>query len=328
MIRAMTCVCLVLATSSAVAAQTPRADPEHARLTALAGTWDVEMTFKFRPDGPGIPTKGTSTIRSLLGGLFIEEKIEGALNGTPFTTLAWTGYNTGTKQYEATRIASTNTARIAEAGSYDERTRTLRAQGGLPAGGRDVAPAHGHSAHLSRQHDRDELLELRHRAGVEGRGNQIHEKAMRPRGSSAPGSQRRLPRLDDRDRAEAGPLGHERQKPAITRKVHPDQRRGKRAELERRVDSRDRRAQIDVDAPQCLVAFRIEKMPAVRRPPAPLNATRGHLHLRARVRKGLDEQVETPGLIREVRQPVVVRRRPASDLNRWSLDDRDRRGRA
>jgi hypothetical protein len=123
MIRAMTYVCLVLAASSAVAAQTPRADPEHARLTALAGTWDVEMTFKFRPDGPGIQTKGTSIIRSLLGGQFIEEKIDGVLAGTPFTTLAWTGYNTGTKQYEATRIASTNTARIAETGSYDEATR-------------------------------------------------------------------------------------------------------------------------------------------------------------------------------------------------------------
>jgi hypothetical protein len=135
MIRAMTCLYLVLAMSSAVAAQTPRVDPEHARLTALAGTWDVEMTFKFRPDGPGIPVKATSTIRSLLGGFFIEEKIEGALNGTPFTTLAWTGYNTGTKQYEATRIASTNTARIAEAGSYDERTRTLELKADYPLAG-------------------------------------------------------------------------------------------------------------------------------------------------------------------------------------------------
>ena len=99
MIRAMTCVCLVVATTSAIAAQTARPDPEHARLTALAGTWDVEMTFKFRPDGPGVPTKGTSTIQSLLGGQFIEEKIEGVLAGTPFTTLAWTGYNTGSKQY-------------------------------------------------------------------------------------------------------------------------------------------------------------------------------------------------------------------------------------
>jgi hypothetical protein len=112
-------ICAVL--SVAAAALPP--GPEHARLTAMAGTWDVEMTFHLRPDGPGIPAKGTSTIRPLLGGLFIEETIEGALNGAPFTTMAWTGFNTSTHQYEATRIATTNTTRITESGTYDERTK-------------------------------------------------------------------------------------------------------------------------------------------------------------------------------------------------------------
>jgi uncharacterized protein DUF1579 len=95
-------------------------DPEHARLSAMTGTWDVEMTFWFRPGGPGVTTKGTSTIRPVFEGLFVEEKVEGTLGATPFTTLAWTGFNTATHQYEATRIASTNTGRIAEAGGYDE----------------------------------------------------------------------------------------------------------------------------------------------------------------------------------------------------------------
>ena len=97
--------------------------PEHARLTALSGTWDVELTFLFQPGSPAVVSKGTSTIRTLFGGLFIEEKIEGALNGVPFTTLAWTGFNTSTRQYEATRIASTNDARIAETGVWDEQAR-------------------------------------------------------------------------------------------------------------------------------------------------------------------------------------------------------------
>lgn len=108
--------------SAIAAAAIANAGPEHARLTAMCGTWDVEMTFWVRPGGPGVTTKGTSTIRSLFDGLFVEEKIEGALNGTPFTTLAWTGFNTTTHQYEATRIASTNPIRIAESGSYDEKT--------------------------------------------------------------------------------------------------------------------------------------------------------------------------------------------------------------
>jgi Protein of unknown function (DUF1579) len=97
--------------------------PEHARLTAMCGTWDIEMTFWFQPGRPGIPTKGTSTIRPLFDGTFIEEKIEATLNGAPVTTMSWTGYNTDSKKYEATRIASTNTARITETGIFDEKTR-------------------------------------------------------------------------------------------------------------------------------------------------------------------------------------------------------------
>jgi|GEM_PF-2003603 len=133
--RVRACLIAALVTVGAIAAATtagaappapskmPGADPEHARLTAMSGTWDVEMTFWFRPGGPGVTTKGTSTIRPLFGGLFVEEKIEGALNGVPFTTLAWTGFNGATHQYEATRIASTNTSRIAETGGYDENTK-------------------------------------------------------------------------------------------------------------------------------------------------------------------------------------------------------------
>ena len=101
----------------------------------MCGTWDVEMTFLFQPGGAGITTKGTSTIRPLFGGLFVEEKIEGTLNGTPFTTLAWTGFNTATHQYEATRIASTNTIRIAETGSYDEKAKQFELKADYPLAG-------------------------------------------------------------------------------------------------------------------------------------------------------------------------------------------------
>jgi hypothetical protein len=115
-----------------LAAQT---DPEHARLSAMCGTWNVEMTFWLQPGQNGIPVKATSVISPLLGGRFIEEKIEGVLNGTPFTTLAWTGFNTVTHQYEATRIASTNTMRIAETGRYDETMKALELQAEYPLAG-------------------------------------------------------------------------------------------------------------------------------------------------------------------------------------------------
>jgi hypothetical protein len=136
--RTRTCLIAALVAMSAMAAATfatAAPDPEHARLTVMCGTWDVELTFWFRPGGPGVTAKGTSTIRPLFDGLFVEERIEGALNGAPFTTLAWTGFNTTTHQYEATRIASTNTFRIAETGVYDEKNRQFDLKADYPLAG-------------------------------------------------------------------------------------------------------------------------------------------------------------------------------------------------
>jgi hypothetical protein len=130
------CVCaiaLLAIGASLLFAATP--DREHARLISMCGVWDVEMTFWPQPGRPGMTSKGTSTITPLFDGLFIEEKIEGVLKGAPFTTLAWTGFNTATKQYEATRIASTNTIRIAETGAYDEKTNQFELKAEYPLAG-------------------------------------------------------------------------------------------------------------------------------------------------------------------------------------------------
>jgi len=128
-------VLTLIASMAAPVGQASKLDAEHARLADMAGVWDVEMTFWLRPTGPGVPAKGVSTIQTLFGGLFVEEKIEGTLNGKPFTTLAWTGFNTQTRRYEATRIASTNTIRIAEIGDYDERAQQLELKADYPLAG-------------------------------------------------------------------------------------------------------------------------------------------------------------------------------------------------
>jgi hypothetical protein len=133
--RVIAALFALIAIAPAATMHAAPADPEHARLIAMCGTWDVEMTFWLRPGGPGVATKGTSTIRPLFDGLFVEEKIEGALNGAPFTTLAWTGFNTATHQYEATRIATTNTMRIAETGSYDETAKQFELKADYPLAG-------------------------------------------------------------------------------------------------------------------------------------------------------------------------------------------------
>src|SRR5947208_1682280 len=68
-------------------------DAEHARLGAMVGTWDVDMTLWPRPGGAGLAAKATATIRPLFDGMFVQEDLEGTVNGAPFSTRAWTGFN-------------------------------------------------------------------------------------------------------------------------------------------------------------------------------------------------------------------------------------------
>ena len=83
------------------AATTATAGPEHDRLTAMCGTWDVEMTFWLQPGRPGITTRGTSTIRPLLNGLFVEETIEGTLTSVEFSNPHVIMHFTGAAEGEA-----------------------------------------------------------------------------------------------------------------------------------------------------------------------------------------------------------------------------------
>ena len=45
-------IAALVVVSALAAAMTANAAPEHERLTAMSGIWDVEMTFWFRPDYP------------------------------------------------------------------------------------------------------------------------------------------------------------------------------------------------------------------------------------------------------------------------------------
>jgi len=49
--------------------------------------------------------------------------------------LSWTGFNTSTREYEATRIASTNTIRIAESGVWDQQAARFDLKGSYKLAG-------------------------------------------------------------------------------------------------------------------------------------------------------------------------------------------------
>jgi hypothetical protein len=51
--------------------------PEHARLRPLEGSWTFTSKFWMDPSQPPLETKGTIERRWVLGGRFLEERIEG-----------------------------------------------------------------------------------------------------------------------------------------------------------------------------------------------------------------------------------------------------------
>ena len=88
-----------------------------ARLKAEAGTWDVAMSLWFGPSAEPVTTKATLTAAMTLGGMYLEQRFEGVglgpkLPDLKWTSLSYTGYNATTRQYEAVRMASTQSTMI------------------------------------------------------------------------------------------------------------------------------------------------------------------------------------------------------------------------
>jgi len=78
---------------------TQRAAPveEHAKLAALAGTWDADVTCTCSGEGEQ-KSKGTLTAESLLGGRVLFSKFKGEMGGHPFEGIELQGYDKEKKQ--------------------------------------------------------------------------------------------------------------------------------------------------------------------------------------------------------------------------------------
>jgi hypothetical protein len=87
-----------------------------AALKTDEGTWDADLSFWFRPGAEPSKCHATVTATMDLGGMFLEQRFEGAfgpdLGNKAFTTLSYTGFNPSTNEYEAVRMASTHSTMI------------------------------------------------------------------------------------------------------------------------------------------------------------------------------------------------------------------------
>ena len=101
----------------------------HKVLDPLVGDWDYSIKWWMSPDAAPEESKGTSSIKWIMGGRFIEQSVEGTSMGQPFEGMGIMGYDNEKKQYQSIWIDNMGTGVMTGSGSYDPTTKTLTDQG-------------------------------------------------------------------------------------------------------------------------------------------------------------------------------------------------------
>jgi Protein of unknown function (DUF1579) len=105
---------------------------EHKALADMAGQWVVTSECWMAPDAPPQTGSGTATMKSIMGGRFIEEEFSGTLPMGPFHGLGLLGFNNGTKEYEHVWLDDMGTGMMTTKGEVKGDVVTFRGEGFCP----------------------------------------------------------------------------------------------------------------------------------------------------------------------------------------------------
>lgn len=110
--------------------------PEHERLEALVGTWDVT----FRSPMPEMTFTATAENRMILGGRFLASEVSGTVNGMPAEALTIMGFDRGPGVYTAVGFDTFGTFYVTGAGPWNEAERRAALAGAYE----DPVTGHAH----------------------------------------------------------------------------------------------------------------------------------------------------------------------------------------
>ena len=103
--------------------------PMHMLLAKRAGEYTTLSKFWLKPGGEPIETKGTSKIKTILGGRFLLQENTGTMLGKPFKSFHLEGYNNVTKKFEATWAYSQATGMLSLVGTSKDDGKTIHYSG-------------------------------------------------------------------------------------------------------------------------------------------------------------------------------------------------------
>ena len=101
----------------------------HKVLENFVGSWDYTMKWWMATDSTAEESTGTSEVKSIMGGRFIEQAVSGTSMGQPFEGRGTTGYNNLTKEYTSIWIDNMGTGTLTSTASYDPAAKTLTETG-------------------------------------------------------------------------------------------------------------------------------------------------------------------------------------------------------
>lgn len=108
-------------------AGTPGAN--HKTLAGMAGKWSYASKWWEGPNATPQESKGTSNMKMILGGRWLQHEIQGMSMGQKFSGLGLTGYDNVKGKFETIWLDTMSTSLMRGTGDWDESTKTLKDSG-------------------------------------------------------------------------------------------------------------------------------------------------------------------------------------------------------
>lgn len=101
----------------------------HQWMAGHAGTWEGEISQWMDPAAPPTKSKASSSVKSIMNGLYLTDQFSSDMMGQPFSGQAVMGYDNIKKKFVSTWIDNMGSGIIYMEGRYDEATKTLHLTG-------------------------------------------------------------------------------------------------------------------------------------------------------------------------------------------------------
>jgi hypothetical protein len=98
---------------------------EHKLLAQRAGSWSAKVTMWMAPGAPPQVSEGTSEMRMIMGGRYLEDVTTSTFNGMPFEGRGISGYDTLKKKFVFAWIDNMGTGIMVGKGTYNPKTRSF-----------------------------------------------------------------------------------------------------------------------------------------------------------------------------------------------------------